>query len=138
MGNILWYGVTFIILCNYNLLQQDFVCGFQCTVIGLLLSDKGGTWFIEFTFDVFDPSIQSDIFFSSLHIAYMRGCWTFPCLFECIDKVGAVFDAQGLSLFFATFIPEYADWRPFMISVSLTFNNTCVNWRCIWVSCRPL
>ena len=40
--------------------------------------------------------------------------------------------------FFAAFLPNCADWRPFIIYVSLTFDVTCENWCCSWVSCSPL
>ena len=77
MGKILWYDNKFFqFLFNYNYLQWCFVCVFQCTSVGLLLSDKGSTWFPEFTFDVFDPYSQSAILCSSFNIA-----WDFTCLF---------------------------------------------------------
>ena len=40
--------------------------------------------------------------------------------------------------FFATFLPEYSDWSPFVISPSLTLYVTCGNCLCSWVICRPL
>ena len=45
---------------------------------------------------------------------------------------------RASALFVASFLLEYADWRPVIISVSLTFNVTCGNWRCSWVSRRLL
>ena len=73
--------VLFQVFCNYNLLRLDFVCDFQCAAIGLLLIEKGSTWFPEFTFDLFDPSSQREIFLSSLYIVYMCGYWDFTFLF---------------------------------------------------------
>ena len=105
MGKILHSSGTFS-----SLLQRGvFFCEFQCTAVGLLLSDKDSTWFPEFTFDLFDTSSQSAIFFSSLHITYMRGCWAFNCIFGGIGEIGMVFSAQWLSMFLFN-CPSWVLW----------------------------
>ena len=43
-----------------------------------------------------------------------------------------------LPVFLNAFLPEYADWSPVIISVLLTFDVTCVNFRYSWVVFRPL
>ena len=93
MGKLLWSGGFFYVFWNYNLLQWIFVCDFQCAVVGLLLIDNISTLFY-----VFYPYIQSAILFSSLNITYMHGFWAFICLFGGDGDIGAVFDAQSLSL----------------------------------------
>ena len=138
IGRLLFSDGNFQVFFKYNLLQWYFVCDFQCPTVGLLLSDKSGTWFPEFPFNVFYPYGQSAVFLSSLNIAYMRGCWTFPCLFQCTGKVGKVFDAQGLCLVYCCLIPEYAYQSPDIISVLLMLNATSEDWNCTWMSCRPL
>ena len=45
---------------------------------------------------------------------------------------------RSSALFFATSLPEYADWSPVVIYVSLALGVACRNWRYIWVGCRPL
>ena len=74
MGKLFRSGGTYLRFYYYNLLQWFFVCDFHRTSFGLLLSDKGSTWFSEFIFHLFNPSSQSMVFFSSLHITYMCGC----------------------------------------------------------------
>ena len=56
MDKLLRSGDNFNVFFNYNFPQWGFVCDFQCSSVDLLLSDDGGAWFTEFTFNVFDPS----------------------------------------------------------------------------------
>ena len=40
--------------------------------------------------------------------------------------------------FFATFLPDYSDQSPVLISASLTLGVMCGNLLFIWVSCQPV
>ena len=57
MANYFGLVVNFHIFFNYNFLQWSFVCNLKCAAIGLLLGEKCGAWFTEFTLNFFDPSI---------------------------------------------------------------------------------
>ena len=96
MVNILLSGGFFHIFCHFNLLQWGFVYDFQCSDVGLLLSDKGSTCFSEYTLGVFDPSSHCTIFFLPIHITYMYDFWDFPCLFKVFRDISMLFDAQIL------------------------------------------
>ena len=80
--------------------------------------------------------IHLDIVQNSSILCILRICvaaGTFPASYRTLAILVRYSILRASAWLFDTFLPEYANRIPVVISVSLILDVMCVNWRCNWV-----